>query len=140
MFIDLSNLKDKSNFSIISADMLMKAGYHASSIHCSYYGLFQWMKYTMKGFLKITYEEYSDNARASSLNSHAYLINLVYDSFQQKGYSKKDAHDIRRKILDLKELRETADYDNVKMISDDSDLAFSNSGKLIKVIQTTFKI
>lgn len=136
----MSNLKDKSEFSIISAEMLMKAGYHASSIHCSYYGVFQRMKYTMKIFLNISYEKYYEDCKNSSSNSHAYLINLVHDSFIKKGYSKVDAHQLRRKILDLKEQREIADYDNIAIKSDDSDLAFSRSDKLIKEIQTTFKI
>ena len=120
--------------------MLMKAGYHASSIHCSYYALFQWMKYTMKGFLNISYDEYSKNSKASPLNSHMYLINLLSDNFHNKGFSKTDAQKLKRKILDLKELREIADYDNVKMISDDSNMAYSSSEKLIREIQSTFKI
>ena len=136
----MGHLNTKSDLSFISAELLKKEGYHHSSIHCSYYGLFQKMKYTIKNHKKITYEEYYQNSRLGKLNSHAYLIDLIYNELILLGLNKTEAHKIRRKIIDLKELRETADYDNIKMNSDNSNDAYDFSLELIKELKNNFKI
>lgn len=98
------------------------------------------MKYTIKNHKKITYEEYYQNSRLSKLNSHAYLIDLIYNELILLGLNKTEAHKIRRKIIDLKELRETADYDNIKMNSENSNDAYDFSLELIKELKNNFKI
>lgn len=136
----MSNLKNKSDLSFISAELLKKEGYHHSSIHCSYYGLFQKMKYTIKNLLNITYDDYYSRSRLSTFNSHAFLINLLCDEIKTKGYCQCESQILKRKILELKELRETADYDNIVMTSINSDDAFDLGRKILNEIKTKFQL
>lgn len=124
---------------MISAELLKREGYHASSVHCSYYGLFQKMKYTMKTYLDISYDEYDRNSKEGSYGSHAYLINLLCEEYK-KIKSPKEANNINRRLYDLKTQRETADYDNVVITQDKSEDAYDMATKLIYEIKQTFKI
>lgn len=98
------------------------------------------MKYTIKNYLDITYEDLNNHSKASKLNSHAYLIDQIYKAYEAKGQSKNEAHKLKRKIVDLKELREVADYDNIVMTPDNSNDAYELSVKLIQELKQTFKI
>jgi hypothetical protein len=58
-----------------SAELLIEESYYAPSVHCSYYSVFQLMKYRFVSKSGISFEEY--NTQSPSIGSHVYLL----DSF-----------------------------------------------------------
>jgi uncharacterized protein (UPF0332 family) len=125
---------------MISAELLKKAGYHANSIHCSYYGLFQKMKYTIKTHLKLSKEDYDNQSEISDMTSHRFLITLIKKEAIKKGADRRDVEKITNNIVSLKSLRETADYEDIQINSDDSDGAYQMSTNLMRDLKTIFKI
>lgn len=102
----------KSQENLDSADLLIKNGKYNSSIHCSYYAVFQYMKYALNSFTislknsNISYKK--QNRMTKSRNSHIVITDEVVKRIIE--VSPIDAHDFSQKIEKLKDHRNTADY------------------------------
>jgi uncharacterized protein (UPF0332 family) len=123
----LNYLKNKSEFNIDGAELLIEHNLFAPSIHCSYYSVFQSMicVYCFKN--SITFEEYNVEAKAHQGSSHNHLIkgfcSLVAD--------KRASQFIKRKIGDLKASRIKSDYDDFQVDSEFSLRALSKAKELL---------
>ncbi len=113
----MSYLKNKSEFNIDGAELLIDNYLFAPSIHCSYYSVFQLMKYIYCTKNNITYEEYSLVAKNQKGSSHNHLIR----NFCDLNSNIRERRFLKRKIDDLKASRIKSDYDNFQV-----DLEFSN--------------
>lgn len=71
----MSYLKEKSNFNIDSAKELIDKSLYAPSVHCSYYGSFQYMKYTLKKYKNWTYEYIEEECLNCRNGTHGYISN-----------------------------------------------------------------
>jgi uncharacterized protein (UPF0332 family) len=123
----LTYLKNKSEFNIDGAELLIDNNLFAPSIHCSYYSVFQSMicVYCLKNGL--TFEEYSVEAKSHQGSSHNHLIrgfcSLVVD--------KRASRFLKRNIDDLKASRIKSDYDNFQVDSEFSVKALNKAKKLL---------
>ena len=135
----MSFLKEKSNFNLDAAKLLIdKYSYHAPSVHCSYYGVFQYITTTLNS-LGETYDKISSdivNSRGTKqpLGSHEYPIKLIVE----KVTAKSDTiygNDVKNKIKDLKTFRRIADYENVEITDTESTKALRLGVEIIALIK-----
>lgn len=124
----------------MSADVLHKQQYFASSVHCSYYSLFQKMKYVVKNTAGISYDEYETKSKLSPKSSHVFLIEWFCSEFQKKGNSRREKEALENTIVDLKTLRIKADYTNIRITPKESGDAYDTSDRLQQQIKLIFKI
>ena len=135
----MSKLKEKSEFNFASAQLLIDNYLYAPSVHCSYYSCFQLMKFTMNNFFDIGYDKLNTRISVSTLGgTHSYVIHFFNNAVKKKnGYF--DYKDFSRKIKDLKEFRESSDYDDVEITIDKSQKAKEYATDIRQYIQRNFK-
>lgn len=123
----MNYLKNKSEFNINGAELLINNDLFAPSIHCSYYSVFQAMicVYCFKNGR--TFEEYNVEAKAHQGSSHNHLIS----GFCSLVTDKRASQFMRRKIGDLKVSRIKSDYDNFQVDSEFSLRALSKAKELL---------
>jgi hypothetical protein len=135
----LSFLKEKSKFNLDAAKLLIdEYNYYAPSVHCSYYGVFQYITSTLNK-LGETYEKISNdinNSKGTSfpLSSHEYPIKLIVD----KVTANSDilyGNNVKNKIKDLKTFRRIADYENTQITSDQGNKALGLGIEIISLIK-----
>ena len=86
--------------------------YCFASVHCSYYAVFQFMKYLLAN-LKVDPISYEKQAEICSGNSsHEVIIGKIRDHLPGKNYKKE--RDLVEAIRVLKKQRGEADYSNAK--------------------------
>lgn len=135
----MSFLREKSNFNLDAAKLLIdEHSCYAPSVHCSYYGVFQYISSTLNR-LGETYENISSeiaNSRGTpnQLNSHDYPIKLIITKVTEKSDTFY-ANDVKNKIKELKTFRKIADYDNVQITIDDSNRALSLGVEIVSLIK-----
>lgn len=135
----MSKLKEKSEFNFASAQLLIDNYLYAPSVHCSYYSCFQLMKFTMNNFFDIGYDKLNTRISVSTLGgTHSYVIHFFNNAVKKKnGYF--DYRDFSRKLKDLKEFRESSDYDDVEITIDKSQKAKEYATDIRQYIQRNFK-
>lgn len=135
----MSKLKEKSEFNFASAQLLIDNYLYAPSVHCSYYSCFQLMKFTMNNFFDIGYDKLNTRISVSTLGgTHSYVIHFFNNAVKEKnGYF--DYRDFSRKLKDLKEFRESSDYDDVEITIDKSQKAKEYATDIRQYIQRNFK-
>ena len=130
----MSYIKAKSNFNIDSAEILIKESMYAPSVHCSYYGCFQFLKYTLKNYKDYSYEEIESDSMSSGLGTHVYVIKCCLEEYRKKG-NESDYKDLKRNIKDLKEFRISSDYYNTEILIDEGEKSLSLSKTIISEIK-----
>lgn len=135
----MSKLREKSEFNIDAAQLLIDNYLYAPSVHCSYYSCFQLMKFTMNNFFGISYDELRQRVSVStSGGTHSYVTHFFNKEVRSKsGIS--DYSDFSRKIKDLKEFRESSDYDDVEITIEKSNKALQYATDIRLHIQKNFK-
>lgn len=135
----MAKLKEKSNFNMLSAELLAKETYHASSVHCAYYSCFQLLKYTIKEYFEESYSE-QDNQRASNgQGTHQFVINYVYNEIVSIA-GIHEGRQIKRKIDDLKQFRIESDYHDIEVDSGKSDKAINKAKEIRDYLATNFRV
>lgn len=119
----MSYLHDKSKTNFKAAKLLIENELSASSIHCSYYGVFQFLVCKYAITLNKTFDNIVSETKGS--DSHNYiidgLIKQIKFSFRememvQKNIEEANLHkNVKRKIKDLKNYRIKSDYRNVEI-------------------------
>ena len=132
----MSYLKEKSGFNIDSAQELIDKNYYAPSVHCSYYGCFQYMKYALKKQNNWTYE-FIENECLSN-GTHSFVINNILSNLRSKIGNNKEFANIKRKINDLKLFRIQSDYFNIQILSDDAQKSLDYSKEIITNLKKHF--
>lgn len=135
----MSKLKEKSEFNFQAAQLLIDKNLYAPSVHCSYYGCFQLMKFTINNFFGIDYEELSQMIAVDKSNTHAYIIRFVSNEIRTN--LGKDAYrEFNNTIKDLKNFREESDYDNVEISLDKGEKAFSFANEIRLFLSKNFHV
>jgi len=135
----MSKLKQKSEFNIDAAKLLIKEAYYAPSIHCSYYSCFQLMKFTIKDFSGIDYETQSVNISTTGQHTHQYVINFISDELK-KFVGIKESRTFKRTIKDLKQFREESDYENIEVSHDKGQTALDKANGIRQYLITNFNL
>ncbi len=135
----MSKLREKSKFNFDAAKLLIDNNLYAPSVHCSYYSCFQLMKFSMNNFFGISYNELRQRISVNtSGGTHSYVTHFFNTEVRKKnGIS--DYSDFSRKIKDLKEFRESSDYDDVEITVDKSTKALQYATDIRQHIQRNFK-
>jgi uncharacterized protein (UPF0332 family) len=135
----MSKLKEKSEFNIDAAQILIDKYLYAPSVHCSYYSCFQLMKFTMRSYFGVSYDELRQKVSVNTFGgTHTYVTHF-FNTEVRKKYGLSDYTDFSRKIKDLKEFRESSDYDDSEITIDNSTKALQYAKELRQYIQKNFK-
>lgn len=129
-------LKEKSEFNIDSAKELINLSYYAPSVHCSYYGSFQFMKYALRRSQNVTYEEIENECKSYSGGTHGYVIHNILSELRKKITNTSDYTNIKRIVNDLKTFRIKSDYFNLQILADDAEKSLKFSQEIINTIKT----
>lgn len=132
----MSFIKEKSGFNVDSAKELIKLNYFAPSVHCSYYGSFQYMKYALRKCKNTTYEEIELNSLNYRSGSHGYVIDTILIELRDKIKDTKDFVYIKRIIKDLKTFRTNSDYFDIQILVDDAEKSLKFCEEIINTIKT----
>lgn len=110
--------------------------YCFASVHCSYYAVFQFMKYLLAN-LKVDPISYEKQAEICSGNSsHEVIIGKIRDHLPGKNYKKE--RDLVEAIRVLKKQRGEADYSNAKFTIEQCLDIIGDAKALMSKLQTLF--
>ena len=117
----------------LSQDAIRQEGW-TTSVHCSYYAVFQYMKYLLaeKAESPISYS--SQDAHTGE-DSHKYILQEI----QNRITSRATARNIGERIKNLRHQRVLADYKNYVFNQADSLGCFSEADAIIKNLKTLFR-
>jgi hypothetical protein len=135
----MSYLEQKSNFNIDSAQELIDKTYYAPSIHCSYYGSFQFMKFSLKNYRNLTYDFIELECKNYARGTHGYVLDNIKQDLRKKLLNTKDYTEVKRKIDELKAFRISSDYFNTQILLDQADKSLSYSKDIIQIIKQNLK-
>ncbi len=135
----MSYLQQKSLFNQDAAELLIKNHMYASSVHCSYYSCFQFLKFTLKNYTATDYSTIELNCKTSPLGTHGYIINGILNEYRKVETNNREYSRIKRFLTDLKEFRITSDYYNVEIKIDEAEKSHSFSHQIKDAIKTKLK-
>ncbi len=128
----------KSQNSLDAANELLQKAFYNSSVHCSYYGVYQFM-------LHVLYEELGGNKQADdaqlkdsrSGGSHEATINKITVWLSNQKVLPRAAMDFADEIYRLKRQRKQADYE-VKMFAfKEANKSHTQAQSLINFLKQT---
>ncbi len=135
----MSKLRQKSDFNIEAAKLLIKGSYFAPSVHCSYYSCFQLLKYTIKEFFGTDYNTLAVNISTSGKKTHQYVISYITDELENLA-GKEESRKFKRTINDLKQFRLESDYENIEVNIDQGQVALDKANEIRQYLITNFKV
>lgn len=128
----MSFLNNKSEFNLDGAQLLIDNSLYAPSVHCSYYSVFQKLKYKYVLKKDISYDDLTQMIISDSRNTHKFVIeefcNFIHDRFKKR--------ELKNKINDLKAFRLESDYEDLEINYDKSNLALTKSKEIIREINS----
>ena len=136
----MSKLREKSEFNIEAAEMLIESFLYAPSVHCSYYSCFQLLKYTMNDFFDVSYEELSRKISNSKLSTHSYVIKYISNELIVLTGKIESERKFTRKIKELKHFRAESDYENIEVSNDKGTQALQLAQGLRRYLITNFNL
>lgn len=124
-----------------SAKMLIENEFYASSVHCSYYALFQFMLCKINQYAKMSFEDIAESTKAS--DSHRSTIDKLFALIREKQILPEmervkvevfntNLEKLRKKIKDIKKFRAESDYQNCEIDEDKGVCSLAISNELIK--------
>ena len=107
-----------------------------ASIHCSYYAVLQYMKYTLAHTDKepLTYEEQDEQSKGKS--SHEYIIVQIKQRIDR--HRPKAAQEFAQTVRELKDMRIDADYSSRQFTVEESLKCKQQAEGLIAKLKTYF--
>lgn len=131
-------LKQKSEFNADAAELLIRNNNYAPSVHCSYYSVFQLMKFTMKEFIGVDYDTIDMNVASRKTGEHQYIRNEILNVIRNSDYSEYSR--MSRNLKDLYQFRIDSDYKNIEVNSEKAEKAKSFSRDIISYIKKNFHV
>jgi len=131
----------KSQENLESAEMLIKSGKYNSSIHCSYYAVFQYMKHALCNSPQIPMSYSAQNRMTSCGHSHVKILRALKKRIVRVDGNIQDASLIGNRIELLKDNRVHADYsENFAFNKADSENCLMEAISIVKSIKTKFNL
>ena len=112
-------MKTKATSSLDAAQVLIdkeEEGYYTASIHCTYYAVFQYIKYVLANTdtEPLSYEEQTAQAKGKKGGSHDFVIKQIRQRIKQRINNLEAdpdaALEFTQDVRDLKQERIDADY------------------------------
>lgn len=97
----MEKLKNKSEFNLEAADLLIKSGLYAPSVHCSYFSCFQLVKVIVCTVIFDSITDHGSKISQTGGHSHNYFWNAIKDTiYSLEGREKERS--VSRKYKDIK--------------------------------------
>lgn len=137
----MAGLEDKSRDNEASAELLKSNSYYTSSIHCAYYSVFQYLKYTLTILFETTYKQLYKECRDKKygITSHEFYIDYIKNN-RADLQSNIELGNFINDIGNLRELRNRADYEEDILSSQDSEYAIKTARDLKRYLKTDNKL
>lgn len=107
-------------------------------IHCWYYSCIQIISHIFKYVFSESENEITQNARSYKISTHSYLIREITADLHF--IDKKDALSFERKISELKELRNYADYKDELITEKQANDALTYTNQLRKILSKHYDV
>ncbi len=132
-----SNLKNKSDLLVETAELLHSKCLYPAVAHASYYSCYQLLKHIWLYSMKKTEAELETKTSLSRMGSHEYLLNeeAKYILNSQSKNSIEDSRNLRNKLTQLKRLRVEADYSDSVFESSKSQSLITLSVHLLPILK-----
>lgn len=127
-------MKTKAIENLDSAQLLIDRGYYTASVHCSYYAVFQYMKY-MLATTADSPISFDDQDAHTGESSHEYILIETRDRINANATKKRD---FTNAVRNLKQDRVEADYHQKQFTVDESLDCKANADGLITKLKTYF--
>lgn len=140
----MSHLKIKSEHNLLAAEILIKNGLHAPSVHCSYYSCFQLSKFALKEFVGIDYEEQDKELNQLKQNNkgkigiHEFVIKRL--GTEIKSYSNEAFLIYTNNIRLLKTFRIKSDYLDKHITDEQSKESLRLSSEIIQLLKSKWHL
>ena len=122
----------KSEENIRAAKMLISAGYYSSSLHCSYYALFQYIVYALDHSGVCSYTEQKEKTKDKG--SHNFILSKLCSSIRDQRLSRET----RNLCCMLKRLRVRADYKTDRIKETEAQQSLDEACNTITVLKNYF--
>ncbi len=122
----------KSEENIRAAKMLISAGYYSSSIHCSYYALFQYIVYALDHCGVCSYTEQKEKTKDKG--SHDFILSELRSSILDQRLSRETLN----LCYKLKRLRVRADYKTDRIKGTEAQQSLDEACDTITVLKNYF--
>ena len=124
-------MNKKSEENILAADVLIKSAHYSSSIHCSYYALYQYMMYMLHRRYGCSYKQQRNLAGGAS--SHI----KVSQEFERKLTSDSPTLciDVMHTFEALKKQREYADFGTIRIKKEIAELLRKETDKHLTALK-----
>lgn len=126
------NKKSKENIRV--AEVLISQEYYNSSVHCSYYALFQYMKYILDSQGFCSYKE--QDAKTNTKGSHNSILKELELHIKDAELCWK----VRHSFLLCKKLRGIADYQVTQVVQEESQKCLDDVRDIIEHLSKCFNI
>lgn len=137
-------LKSKSDFNIEASETLIKSYLYAPSIHCSYYGCFQLMKYKLNKNCNCSYEDIDSIVRQSKrdgrpISEHKCVQDKIVKQLELVIKNSRIMRDFKNYIRDLYNFRVESDYKCIEIDHDKADKALRFAKDIISTLNKNIK-
>ena len=132
-------MKTKATNSLDAAQVLIdkeEEGYYTASIHCSYYAVFQYIKYVLANTdtEPLSYEEQTKQAKGKRMGSHDFVIEQI----RQRIGDRKAGQKFVQATSNLKKKRVDADYSTRQFTLEESLACKQKAEELIAKLKMYF--
>lgn len=140
----MSYLKIKSEHNLSAAEILIRNGLHAPSVHCSYYSSFQLSKFALKEFSGIDYQKQEEElnmlkqTKSGKIGIHEFVINRL--GTEIKHYSNEAFLTYTNNIRLLKTFRIKSDYLDKPVTDEQSKESLRLSSEIVQLLKSKFHL
>ena len=106
----MSELANKSNLNLKSAQMLFENNLHAPSVHCAYYSCLQKMCDILIESYGYTADSLYNESSRNKIGSHDFIINKTFLNLTVKSSNYSENQQFKKNIEEFKRKRVDSDY------------------------------
>lgn len=141
----MQEYKDKSDTSIKASSLLIDNGLYSPSVHCSYYSCIQAMICAYCKYNRLSYEVYKQIYDKQNTGFHGWIISELkrdINTHRSLGMQKRKIAvlEFNEAIVQLKDKRVEADYDNTVIDEETAINAKKTAEEVLAMIQKIFMI
>lgn len=133
ILIFMSNFQNKSEMLIASAELSHESNYYPAVGHSAYYSCFLLLKHIWIYSMRKTQTELESRCSINKVGTHEFLINEIGKYI--KNNSNQEFREFNTKIVQLKKLRVTADYDDSMFDFSKSSNSLSLSKDILPILK-----
>lgn len=142
----MTTFAEKSQQSLLAANMLLRENLYPSTVNRAYYGFHQFMMHILFNKMGKKQEEFERDINFYDQGTHKLAWNLVGPAFikiQPKDYTQrewlKEYKWLQEKVAEFKKIRTEADYKEVTIQQDEATYWMQKSEAMINLLKKGFK-